>query len=169
MVSVLGIFMAEVATGKDAIEQFGLAALRPVEAAAGPQRRASFAFTGSSRALATVRRGCPSAATATVDAEAPPPPPPFSPAEQLGVTQPLGYFDPLGFCKVGDEAGFHKLRCAEIKHGRVAMLAAVGTVFQHFVKFPGFEKTPAGLGALTQPASFIRFLLVLALAGFLEK
>merc|ERR1712060_821136 len=168
MVSVLGIFMAEVATGKDAIEQFGLAALRPVEAAAGPQRRASFAFTGSSRALATVRRGCPSAATATVDAEAPPPPPPFSPAEQLGVTQPLGYFDPLGFCKVGDEAGFHKLRCAEIKHGRVAMLAAVGTVFQHFVKLPGFDKTPAGLAALGDAACIGALVGLIPVFFFLE-
>eukprot|EP00448_Togula_jolla_P037024 CAMPEP_0170636680 /NCGR_PEP_ID=MMETSP0224-20130122/37958_1 /TAXON_ID=285029 /ORGANISM="Togula jolla, Strain CCCM 725" /LENGTH=138 /DNA_ID=CAMNT_0010966411 /DNA_START=49 /DNA_END=462 /DNA_ORIENTATION=+ len=36
----------------------------------------------------------------------PPPPPPFDPAKQMGVTDPLGFFDPLGFSKVGDEAGF---------------------------------------------------------------
>merc|ERR1719162_1938383 len=86
---------------------------------------------------------------------APPPPPPFSPAEQLGVTQPLGYFDPLGFCKVGDERGFHKLRCAEIKHGRVAMMAAIGTVFQHYVHFPGAEDVPNGLRAVLDPVGIL--------------
>jgi len=98
----------------------------------------------------------------------PPPPPPFNPAEQIGVTQPLGYFDPLGFCKVGDEAGFHKLRCAELKHGRVAMLAAVGTVFQHFVKLPGCDKTPAGLAALGDGAGVFGFVCLLPVIGFLE-
>merc|ERR1740129_1807947 len=42
----------------------------------------------------------------------PPPPPIFNPAKEVGVTAPLGYFDPLGFCKKGDYAGFHKLRSA---------------------------------------------------------
>jgi len=112
------------------------------------------------------------AATATDELLAtpppPPPPPPFDPAKALGVTAPLGYFDPLGFSKVGDYAGFHKLRSAELKHGRVAMLAATGTVFAHYVKFPGFEKTPAGLGALGDPAFAIGFLFIFPLAGFLE-
>merc|ERR1712050_328993 len=168
MISVLGIFMAEVATGKDAIEQFGLSALRPVEAAAGPHRSASFAFTGSSRALATVRRGCPSAATATVDAEAPPPPPPFNPAEQLGATMPLGYFDPLGFCKVGDESGFRKLRSAEIKHGRVAMMASIGALGQHFVRFQGFEKTHGTFGAMLTGEGVCGFVVLFAASGILE-
>jgi len=99
----------------------------------------------------------------------PPPPPPFDPSKQIGVTAPLGYFDPLGFCKVGDYAGFHKLRCAELKHGRVAMLAAAGTVFAHYVKFPGFEKTPAGLAALLDPAAVVGFnTFIFPLVGFLE-
>jgi len=99
------------------------------------------------------------------------PPPPrreFDPAYEMGVTEPLGYFDPLGFCKKGDYAGFHNLRCAEIKHGRVAMLAAVGTVFAHYVKFPGFEKSPAGLRALVDPAIVVGFFLLFPLAGFIE-
>merc|ERR1719502_1354079 len=73
----------------------------------------------------------------------------FNPALQLGAMAPLGYFDPLGFSKAGDEAGFRNLRAAEIKHGRVAMMAAVGGVAQHYIKFPGFEKVPAGLAAVT--------------------
>merc|ERR1712107_695984 len=39
----------------------------------------------------------------------------FNPAYQVGVTEPLGYFDPAGFCKRGDEKGFRQLRTAEIK------------------------------------------------------
>jgi len=109
------------------------------------------------------------AATATDEPPAPPPPPPpFDPAKALGVTAPLGYFDPLGFCKVGDYAGFHGLRSAELKHGRVAMMAAVGTVFAHYVKFPGFEKVPAGLAALKDPAAVVGFFLIFPLAGFIE-
>merc|ERR1712066_493517 len=96
------------------------------------------------------------------------PEPPFDPAKQVGVTAPLGYFDPLGFCKVGDYEGFHKLRCAEIKHGRVAMMAAVGTVFQHFVKLPGFEKTPAGLAALGDAACIGALVGLVPVFFFLE-
>lgn len=44
----------------------------------------------------------------------------FDPSTQLGAMAPLGYFDPLGFCKKGDEATFRNLRASEIKHGRVA-------------------------------------------------
>ena len=37
---------------------------------------------------------------------------------------PLGFFDPLGFCKIGDEFGFRMLREAELMHPPVAMLAS---------------------------------------------
>lgn len=63
----------------------------------------------------------------------------FDPREQVGAMPPLGYFDPLGFCKFGDEATFRKYRSAELKHGRVAMMATVGSIVQHYVKLPGFE------------------------------
>merc|ERR1712232_2917 len=63
----------------------------------------------------------------------------FSPANEIGAMAPLGYFDPLGFAKDADEAGFKNLRAAEIKHGRVAMMAAVGAVAQSLFRFPGFE------------------------------
>ena len=53
----------------------------------------------------------------------------------------------LGFSK-GYEANFRNLRAAEIKHGRVSMMAAVGAVAQHYVKIPGFENVPAGMGVV---------------------
>merc|ERR1719311_562926 len=64
-------------------------------------------------------------------------PPPFNPTEFAkslpGITGPLGFFDPAGFCSE-DGASNEKVsegkvrfyREVELKHGRVAMLAALG-------------------------------------------
>ena len=46
----------------------------------------------------------------------------FQPSQQIGASEPLGFFDPLEITKAGDEQGFRKLRTSEIKHGR-ALLA----------------------------------------------
>jgi hypothetical protein len=95
-------------------------------------------------------------------------PPPFAPSAQVGAVAPLGFFDPLGFTEVGDEAGFRKLRSSEIKHGRVAMMASVGLLGQHFIKFPGFEKAPSGFGALSSGEGVLGFTLILVLCAGLE-
>lgn len=65
----------------------------------------------------------------------------FDPTLQVGVTDPLGFFDPLGFAKKGEQEEFRRLRASEIKHGRVSMLAAIGAVAQHFYQVPGFERS----------------------------
>merc|ERR1711957_666144 len=91
----------------------------------------------------------------------------MEPSSQLGAMDPLGFFDPLGFSK-GDESNFRNLRAAEIKHGRVAMMAAVGAVAQHYLKLPGFENVPAGLRAVaTEPGAY-GFTALLVVAGALE-
>mmetsp|Transcript_39833 Transcript_39833/g.103100 ORF Transcript_39833/g.103100 Transcript_39833/m.103100 type:complete len:241 (-) Transcript_39833:202-924(-) len=95
-------------------------------------------------------------------------PPPFDPAAQVGAMPPLGFFDPAGFCKKGDEKGFRNFRTAEIKHGRVAMMAALGAVVQHFVKFPGFQDVPSGLGAVSAPPGSYGFIALFAITGALE-
>jgi len=145
--------------------------LKPMAVATGAL--ALFAL-GSSR---KTRVSCRAAAASTLEApveapanavEEPAPPPPFNPAEQLGVTAPLGFFDPLGFSKVGDEEGFRKLRAAELKHGRVAMMAAVGAVFQCPFQFPGFEKLPRGLGAITQEPAIYGLVAIVVLSGVFE-
>merc|ERR1719152_462499 len=73
-------------------------------------------------------------ADVAVEAE-PEAPPPFSPnkfAQSLpGITGPLGFFDPLGFCaddaeKPATEGKIRFYREVELKHCRVAMLAALG-------------------------------------------
>merc|ERR1740127_75620 len=81
---------------------------------------------------------------------------------------PLGYFDPAGFCKVGETETFRNYRTAEIKHGRVAMMAAVGGVAQHYIKFPGFESVPAGLSAVTTAPGTYGFAALFLISGALE-
>ena len=103
MISVLGIFAAEMVSGKDAIQQFGLQAL-----GSGQLRSSGSSFTGKTSAQ--------SAQSQLVTRRA------FQPSQQIGASEPLGFFDPLEFTKVGDEQGFRKLRTSEIKHGR-ALLA----------------------------------------------
>merc|ERR1740138_2010706 len=95
-------------------------------------------------------------------------PPPFAPSAQIGAGAPLGFFDPLGFTKVGDEKGFRKLRASELKHGRVAMMASVGLLGQHFIKFPGFEKAPAGFKALVSGEGVLGFTVIGMMCAVLE-
>merc|ERR1719211_1007737 len=121
---------------------------------------------GVGRKRQTMRRTACAAAPETKPP--PPPPPPFNPSKQVGAMAPLGFFDPLGFAKVGDEEGFNNLRAAEIKHGRVAMMAALGAVVQHLVKFPGFEKVPAGLSAVTSAPGTYGFIALLLLSAGIE-
>jgi len=46
--------------------------------------------------------------------------------DMAGATAPLGFFDPLGFSEKGTSLAF--LRSAELKHGRVCMLATLGFI-----------------------------------------
>eukprot|EP00438_Fugacium_kawagutii_P033323 Skav219652 [mRNA] locus=scaffold628:447612:448205:- [translate_table: standard] len=98
MMSVLGIFAAEMVSGKDAMQQFGLQAI------GHDQLRSS----GSTFAGKTSAPAGQSALTRRA----------FQPSQQIGASEPLGFFDPLQFTKEGDEQGFKKLRASEIKHGR---------------------------------------------------
>merc|ERR1712039_1080558 len=42
---------------------------------------------------------------------------------ELGVQEPVGFWDPLGLAADGDADTFKRRRTAEIKHGRVCMIA----------------------------------------------
>merc|ERR1719264_2009036 len=123
---------------------------------------------GVGRKRQTLQRTVCAAAPDLKPPPPPPPPPPFNPSMQVGAMAPLGFFDPLGFTKVGDKEGFNNLRAAEIKHGRVAMMAALGAVVQHLVKFPGFEKVPAGLSAVTSGPGTSGFIALLLLSAGIE-
>ena len=51
---------------------------------------------------------------------------PIDVRDMPGVTQPLGFFDPDGFCTEATEGKIRFYREVELKHCRVAMLAALG-------------------------------------------
>merc|ERR1719188_2331308 len=64
---------------------------------------------------------------------------------ELGVQAPVGFFDPIGFTRDGDEKAFKRQRITEIKHGRVCMLATMGYITPEFYKWPGNLSPAAGL------------------------
>jgi hypothetical protein len=64
-----------------------------------------------------------------------------------GISAPLGYFDPLGFADKASEGKVRFYREVELKHGRLAMLAALG--------FPVAEQLhPALGGVINKPSVF---------------
>merc|ERR1719326_757812 len=79
----------------------------------------------------------------------------FSPSTDIGVTPPLGLFDPLGFLSRGP-AVYQRYQEIEIKHGRLAMAATLGVIVTEAgIRFPGylsisqdltFESVPGSLG-----------------------
>uniref|UniRef100_A0A7S1GR61 Plastid light harvesting protein n=1 Tax=Cyclophora tenuis TaxID=216820 RepID=A0A7S1GR61_CYCTE len=81
---------------------------------------------------------------------------------ELGVTEPLGVYDPLGWLESQPES-FERRRAVERKHGRVAMAAIVGNiVHNNHIVFDGylspsndlkFSDVPTGVsGIFTVPA-----------------
>merc|ERR1719159_1975051 len=64
---------------------------------------------------------------------------------ELGVQEPVGFWDPLGFSADGDAAAFARRRSVELKHGRICMIAATGYIVPEYFKFPGFISPSAGL------------------------
>merc|ERR1711981_1018642 len=65
---------------------------------------------------------------------------------ELGVQEPVGFWDPLGFTADGDVASFKRRRSVEIKHGRICMLATMGYITPEITgKLPGYLSPSAGL------------------------
>merc|ERR1711972_840462 len=79
---------------------------------------------------------------------------------ELGVQEPVGFWDPVGFTTDGNVENFARRRQTELKHGRVSMLATMGYITPEIAgKFPGylspsaglkFEDIPNGLAALAK-------------------
>merc|ERR1712125_7342 len=57
----------------------------------------------------------------------------------VGVTPPMGYFDPLGLSYGKDDATMMFYREAELKHGRVAMAACLGWYLDAAGVHPAFN------------------------------
>merc|ERR1719183_3137293 len=96
---------------------------------------------------------------------------------ELGVQEPAGFWDPLGFTADGDVASFKRRRSAEIKHGRICMLATMGYITPEITgKLPGylspsaglkFEDIPNGLAAISKVPS-LGWAQIVAYFGFCE-
>jgi len=89
----------------------------------------------------------------------------------------MSYWDPAGFCDDVDEEKFRFYRTAELKHGRVSMLATIGLLAQHSFHFRniGGESDPAivnavpnGITAISQYPSSVGFGILVLAAGILE-
>ena len=83
----------------------------------------------------------------------------FSAQELPGALAPVGFFDPLGFAEKADENTMKRYREAELTHGRVAMLAAVGFLVGEKVEGSSFlfdaQITGPAIGHLAQvPVGF---------------
>jgi len=76
-------------------------------------------------------------------------------SSEIGAQPPTGFFDPLKLSKGISPERFELYRTAEMKHGRVAMLAILGYIAPETYRFPGelayglkFEDVPNGLDAI---------------------
>merc|ERR1719403_158500 len=100
----------------------------------------------------------------------------FDPATALGVQEPVGFWDPLGFASDNDEVAFKRRRSVELKHGRVCMAASIGYIVPYYYKFPGylspsdgvkFEDVPNGRAALGKVPA-LGWVQIIFFAGIVE-
>merc|ERR1719190_341684 len=103
---------------------------------------------------------------------------------EIGATLPLcnrsegmTRWDPLGFTTGKNAAKFDQYRAAELKHGRVAMMATIGLVAQHYFRFKGLafndgvgdlSSVPSNLGAISTFPSSAAFGVLVLVAGIFE-
>ena len=89
--------------------------------------------------------------------------PEFDMESQPGITAPLGFFDPVGFSSMASDGQAKFLREAEIKHGRVAMLASLGFVVgeQFHPMWGGQIDVPAAIAWQETPLENVNILVML--------
>eukprot|EP00435_Cladocopium_sp_Y103_P029682 s1157_g7.t1 len=91
--------------------------------------------------------------------------------DELGVTPPLGFWDPLGFSKYDNPAlaksQFQRRRIIEIQHGRVAMLACIGYIVPEYFRWPGYCSPSMNL-AFTDIPNGLKGAAMVPLAGWLQ-
>merc|ERR1712146_234345 len=96
---------------------------------------------------------------------------------ELGVQDPVGFWDPAGFTADGNVENFQRRRQTELKHGRVSMLATMGYITPEITgKLPGylspsmgikFADVPNGLAAISKVPS-AGWAQILAYGAFCE-
>ncbi|KAG5180817.1 light harvesting complex protein 1 [Tribonema minus] len=85
-------------------------------------------------------------------------------SDDVGVTKPMGYWDPLGMSKNLSSTD-RRWRQVEYKHGRIAMLATIGFIVPYYFKL--FPDGKPGVDALTTVPQ-AGLLQVFAFIGALE-
>jgi hypothetical protein len=90
-----------------------------------------------------------------------------------GALAPVGLFDPLGFVEKADEATLKRYREAELTHGRVGMLAALGFLVGEKVEGSSFlfdaRVSGPAITHLTQVPSGFWVLLLVAIGASEQK
>ena len=92
----------------------------------------------------------------------------FSPESDIGVTAPLGLFDPLNFLSRGPYA-YRRYQEIEIKHGRLSMAATLGVIVtEGGIRFPGALSPSNGLDFSDVPGSLEGAYDTVPLAGWAQ-
>jgi len=92
----------------------------------------------------------------------------FSPETDIGVTPPLGLFDPLGFLSRGPDA-YRRYQEIEIKHGRLAMAATLGVIVTEAgIRLPGYESLSMDLKYADIPGTLDGAYFATPLAGWAQ-
>jgi len=92
----------------------------------------------------------------------------FNPANDIGLTPPLGLFDPLGFLSRGPDA-YRRYQEIEIKHGRFAMAATLGVIVTEAgIRFPGYLSTSEELTFADVPGTLDGAYFTVPLAGWAQ-
>jgi len=93
---------------------------------------------------------------------------------EAGVLSPVGFFDPAKLSAGIDQETFDQYRLAELKHGRVCMLAVLGYVATETYHFPGdiapgipFDSIPSGYAAIAE-ISLLGWLQIIWTVGIIE-
>jgi len=93
---------------------------------------------------------------------------------EAGVLSPTGFWDPAKLSQGISQERFEFYRLAELKHGRVCMLAVLGYVATETYHFPGdiapgipFDSIPSGYAAIAQ-VPLLGWLQIIWTVGIIE-
>ena len=90
----------------------------------------------------------------------------MSAEDMVGQLPPVGFFDPLGLSNGRTDGELKKFREAELKHGRVAMLASLAIVVQeHFNPFFDGKITGPAIYQFQQADELLSYFWVIVLFG----